>query len=213
MPRTNKHSSEWWLKLILRFNGYLSLPAFIAVIMPHSWLAWCVSYVEPETPVGLLVSYLARGLSGLVVFQGAMLLVFATDVRRYRTPIRVAMAHRPVHPGVNGGHRRATLGPNQGSVVRMVHGRRRHLCPDHRRECPDPAKSDRRRGSSAATAKPMNREKFIDRHHGNPIRCCQVRGFVCAMESEQLLDRHPRRVCQVLILYARKPPPLCPLSV
>lgn len=92
MPRTNKYSSEFWLKLILRFNGYLSLPAFIAVIMPHSWLAWCVSYVEPETPVRVLVSYLARGLSGLVVFQGAMLLVFATDVRRYRMPIRVAMA-------------------------------------------------------------------------------------------------------------------------
>jgi hypothetical protein len=92
MPRTNKHSSEFWLKLILRFNGYLSLPAFVAVIMPQSWLAWCVSYVEPETPVRLLVSYLARGLSGLVVFQGAMLLVFASDVRRYRPPIRVTMA-------------------------------------------------------------------------------------------------------------------------
>jgi hypothetical protein len=85
-------TAEWWLKLILRFNGYLSLPAFISVIMPQSWLAWCVSYVEPETPVGLLVSYLARAVSGLVVFQGAMLLVFATDVRRYRPPIRVTMA-------------------------------------------------------------------------------------------------------------------------
>lgn len=92
MPHTNKHSSEFWLKLILRFNGYLSLPAFTAVIMPQSWLIWCVSYVEPETPVRLLISYLARGLSGLVVFQGAMLLVFATDVRRYRAPICVAMA-------------------------------------------------------------------------------------------------------------------------
>lgn len=92
MPRTNKVSCEFWLKLILRFNGYLSLPAYISVIMPQSWLAWCVSYVEPETPVGLLVSYLARAVSGLVVFQGAMLLVFASDVRRYRTPIRVTMA-------------------------------------------------------------------------------------------------------------------------
>lgn len=92
MPHTKKYSSEFWLKLILRFNGYLSLPAYISVIMPQSWLAWCVSYVEPETPVGLLVSYLARAVSGLVVFQGAMLLVFATDVRRYRAPIRVTMA-------------------------------------------------------------------------------------------------------------------------
>ncbi len=92
MTRINKHSSEFWLKLILRFNGYLSLLAYIAVIMPQSWLAWCVSYVEPETQVRLLVSYLARAVSGLVVFQGAMLLVFATDVRRYRIPIRVTMA-------------------------------------------------------------------------------------------------------------------------
>lgn len=92
MSGAKKYSSEFWLKLILRFNGFLSLPAYISVIMPQSWLAWCVSYVEPETPVGLLVSYLARAVSGLVVFQGAMLLVFASDVRRYRTPIRVTMA-------------------------------------------------------------------------------------------------------------------------
>lgn len=42
MPHTKKYSSEFWLKLILRFNGYLSLPAYISVIMPQSWLAWCV---------------------------------------------------------------------------------------------------------------------------------------------------------------------------
>jgi hypothetical protein len=59
--------------------------------MPQSWLAWCVAQVEPNVAVGLLLTYLVRLASGLYVFMGAMLLLFATDVRRYRTAIAVAM--------------------------------------------------------------------------------------------------------------------------
>jgi hypothetical protein len=39
--------------------------------------------------VGLLVSYLARALSLYAFLAGLLFLVFAGDVRRYRTPLRV----------------------------------------------------------------------------------------------------------------------------
>lgn len=83
--------AEWWLKLLLRLNGVLALGAVGAVVMPHAWLAWCVGKVDPDLPVGPLVSYLARMLSAFFVLLGVMLLVFATDVRRYARPIRWAM--------------------------------------------------------------------------------------------------------------------------
>ena len=86
-----KRSAEYWLKLLLRVCGILNVLAVVGVLMPQPWLAWCVGKVDPAVPVGLLVSHLARLVSGHYVFMGVMLLIFATDVRRYRTPITVAM--------------------------------------------------------------------------------------------------------------------------
>ena len=82
-------SSEKWLKLILRFNGYLALGAVFAVLMPQSWLVWCVSKVEPGLQVGLLVSYLARVLSVFFVLFGLFMIEFSKDVIRYKTAIRI----------------------------------------------------------------------------------------------------------------------------
>jgi hypothetical protein len=41
------HTAENWLKFILRFNGVLATLAVVAVLMPQSWLVWCISKVEP----------------------------------------------------------------------------------------------------------------------------------------------------------------------
>ena len=82
-------SSEKWLKFILRFNGYLAVGAVFAVLMPQSWLVWCVSNVEPGFQVGLLVSYLARALSMFFVLTGLFMIEFAKDVKRYKRAIRV----------------------------------------------------------------------------------------------------------------------------
>ena len=81
--------AEWWLKLLLRANGVLGLLAIGAVAMPHAWLAWSASKVEPDMRVFLLVPYLARLLSAFYVLLGGLLLVFAGDVRRYRLPIQI----------------------------------------------------------------------------------------------------------------------------
>jgi len=81
--------AERRLKLLLRVVGVVSLPAIVAVFMPHSWLVRGVELAEPGTEVGVLVSYLSRLLSAFYVLLGGILLVFSTDVRRYAGPIRL----------------------------------------------------------------------------------------------------------------------------
>lgn len=83
------NSPERYLKLLLRVVGIVTLPAIVAVFMPHSWLVRSTGFAEPGTPVKVLVSYLARLLSAFYVLLGLMFLVFATDVRRYAGPIRL----------------------------------------------------------------------------------------------------------------------------
>jgi hypothetical protein len=65
----------------------MCLPAVVAVFMPHSWLVRGVELAEPGTAVRVLVPYLARLLSAYYFLQGGLLLIFATDVRRYAGPI------------------------------------------------------------------------------------------------------------------------------
>jgi len=83
------NAAERRLKLLLRVVGIVSLPAVVAVFMPHSWLVRGVEVAEPGTPVRVLVSYLARLLSAFYVLLGGMMVVFSTDVRRYAGPIRL----------------------------------------------------------------------------------------------------------------------------
>jgi hypothetical protein len=85
----NNNASERYLKLLLRVIGIVTLPAIVAVFMPHSWLVYSAQCAEPSTEVKVLVSYLARLLSAFYVLLGVMFLVFATDVRRYAGPIRL----------------------------------------------------------------------------------------------------------------------------
>ena len=82
-------TGERYLKLLLRVVGILTLPAIVAVFMPHSWLVRGTELAEPGTPVKVLVSYLARLLSAFYVLLGAMMLIFSADVRRYAAPIRL----------------------------------------------------------------------------------------------------------------------------
>ena len=79
-----KKTPEWWLKLLLRLFGAPPLLAVVAFVMPLSWMAavhrWLGMGLLPERPI---VDYLARYASAFSVFYGVMLLVLATDVRRY----------------------------------------------------------------------------------------------------------------------------------
>ena len=89
MEGVNMNTAERNLKLLLRVVGITSLPAIVAVFMPHSWLVRSVELAEPGTPALVLVSYLARLLSAFYVLLGGMMVVFSTDVRRYAGAIRL----------------------------------------------------------------------------------------------------------------------------
>jgi hypothetical protein len=73
------------LVLLLRFVGVSALFALVAVFMPVSWMTAthrCLGLGEmPTAPV---VEYLARSLSAFHAIMGALCLVPATDLERYR---------------------------------------------------------------------------------------------------------------------------------
>jgi hypothetical protein len=76
-------TAESGLKWLLRFIGITTIPAFVAGIVPQSWLAFLIHKVEPEMPIGILVTYLARILMLMYAFVGLQCFIFAADIRRY----------------------------------------------------------------------------------------------------------------------------------
>jgi len=71
------------LKWLLRFIGITTIPAFVAGIMPQSWLVFLIHKVEPGMPIGILVTYLARVLMLMYAFVGLQCFIIAADIKRY----------------------------------------------------------------------------------------------------------------------------------
>jgi hypothetical protein len=77
------------LKWFLRLVGIADLLAVVVVFLPTEWLGWAHEAVGlGALPQGRIVGYLARSTSLLYGIHGAMLLVLAVDVGRYRALIR-----------------------------------------------------------------------------------------------------------------------------
>jgi hypothetical protein len=77
------------LVILLRFVGVTALFALVAVFMPLSWMTathrWLGLGDMPTAPV---VEYLARSLSAFYALTGALCLVVAADLDRYRPLVR-----------------------------------------------------------------------------------------------------------------------------
>lgn len=77
--------SDKVLVVLLRLFGVSTLFALVAVVMPVSWMAathrWLGLGELPSAPV---VEYLARSISAFYAMFGALCLVVAADVQRYR---------------------------------------------------------------------------------------------------------------------------------
>lgn len=73
------------LQILLSVGGVVMLLATFAIFMPASWMSatndWLGLGPFTESP---LVDYLTRSLSLLYAIHGGLLLVAATDIRRYR---------------------------------------------------------------------------------------------------------------------------------
>jgi uncharacterized membrane protein len=77
------------LVILLRIVGVGSLFALVAVVMPTSWMAATHRWLGlGEMPTGPVVEYLARSLSAFYALVGALCLVVAADLERYRPLVR-----------------------------------------------------------------------------------------------------------------------------
>ena len=78
------------LVILLRyFLGIPGLFALVAVVMPLSWMAATHRWLGlGEMPTGPVVEYLARSLSAFYAIMGALCLVVAADLERYRPLVR-----------------------------------------------------------------------------------------------------------------------------
>src|SRR5262245_22626666 len=77
------------LVILLRFVGVGALFALVAVFMPLSWMAATHRWLGlGEMPTGPVVEYLARSVSAFYALVGALCLVVAADLERYRPLVR-----------------------------------------------------------------------------------------------------------------------------
>jgi hypothetical protein len=81
--------SDKALAIFLRCLGVGSLFALVPVFMPFSWMVATHQWLGlGEMPTGPVVEYLARSVSAFYALSGALFLVVASDLERYRPIIR-----------------------------------------------------------------------------------------------------------------------------
>jgi hypothetical protein len=81
--------SDKVLVILLRIVGVPALFALVAVFMPSSWMATTHRWLGlGEMPTGPVVEYLARSLSAFYAIMGAICLVMAADLERFRPLVR-----------------------------------------------------------------------------------------------------------------------------
>jgi hypothetical protein len=77
------------LVILLRFVGVPALFALVAVFMPVSWMAATHRWLGlGEMPTAPVAEYLARSLSAFYAVMGALCLVVAANLGRYRPLVR-----------------------------------------------------------------------------------------------------------------------------
>lgn len=77
------------LIILLRVIGISGLLALVAVFVPMAWMAGIHGWLGlGEMPITPIVEYLARSVAAFYALTGALLLVLAGDIQRYRPAIR-----------------------------------------------------------------------------------------------------------------------------
>jgi hypothetical protein len=73
------------LAALLRLEGTIEVLAFVAVVMPHAWMAAAHRWLGMgELSTFPLLDYMIRSVSLLYGLHGVLLLLLATDVMRFR---------------------------------------------------------------------------------------------------------------------------------
>src|SRR5271155_3846213 len=118
--------SDKVLVILFRYLlGIGSLFALIPVVMPWSWMAATHRWLGlGEMPTGPIVAYLARSLSAFYALVGALCLVMASDLDRYRPLVRFFGVPRTARHYLHG--RRS--GSGDALVVDGLRGARGRAC-------------------------------------------------------------------------------------
>ncbi|HLL17129.1 MAG TPA: hypothetical protein VK388_18865 [Pyrinomonadaceae bacterium] len=75
--------------LLLRAAGSVEILAFVAVLMPRSWMESSHAWLGlGEMPRGAVLMYMIRQASYVYGMHGILMWILASDVVRYRPPIR-----------------------------------------------------------------------------------------------------------------------------
>ncbi len=73
------------LSWLLRLTGLVEILAFVAVVMPHSWMLTAHAWLGMgELPEGALMMFMIRQASYAYGMHGISLLVLASDLKRFR---------------------------------------------------------------------------------------------------------------------------------
>ena len=73
------------LAALLRLEGTIEVLAFVAVVMPHAWMAATHRWLGMgDLSTFRLLDYMIRSVSLLYGLHGVLLLLLATDVVRFR---------------------------------------------------------------------------------------------------------------------------------
>ena len=84
------NQSELAIVVILRLIGVSGLFAIPAIFLPTAWMAAIHDYLGlGPLPEGPIVGYLARSLSAFYAAISAITLFISTDIRRYRSLVRL----------------------------------------------------------------------------------------------------------------------------
>jgi len=89
----NRPGADKVLVALLWVGGVSGLFALVAVFMPVSWMVAAHRWLGlGEMPTSPVVEYLARSLSAFYALLGALCLVVASDLERYRPLVRFLAA-------------------------------------------------------------------------------------------------------------------------
>ena len=85
----NPETARFLLKLVLRVGGCICLLAFLAVVMPTSWMETTHRWLGlGDFPDSALTQYLTRSIAALYGFHGVFMLILSTDTVRFRPLVR-----------------------------------------------------------------------------------------------------------------------------
>lgn len=80
-------TAETGAKWLMRMLAITTAPALFAAFMPQTLFVQMLLWMDPESEVGMLLTYAMRCLLALYALLGVQFVIWSNDVKRYRPVI------------------------------------------------------------------------------------------------------------------------------